>query len=129
MESPPPQWIKCNTDAAWHKDQQRCGVGWISRDEYGRMLWAGVRSFQRLGSPIETEAEGIKWAIHSMSRLGYKQVIYETDSQVFAKMINGHEEVWSKLKPLIQEIQHDISGILTTRLCYIQKKVIMQRIG
>ncbi|KAF3534373.1 hypothetical protein DY000_02037876 [Brassica cretica] len=33
--TPPTQnWIKCNTDGAWHKDHQQQGIGWISRD-YG----------------------------------------------------------------------------------------------
>ncbi|XP_013738900.1 uncharacterized protein LOC106441652 [Brassica napus] len=108
-KAPPTKWIKCSTDGAWHKDQQRSGVGWISRDEYGRMLWAGVRGFQRLGSRIEVVAEGVKWAIHSMRRLGYKQVIYEIDSLFLAKMINGHAEVWPKLQPIIQEINHTLS--------------------
>ncbi|KAF3589900.1 hypothetical protein F2Q69_00027820 [Brassica cretica] len=73
------------------------------------MLWAGVRGFQRLGSRIEVVAEGVKWEIHSMRRLGYKQVIYETDSLFLAKMINGHTEVWPKLQPIIQEIHHTLS--------------------
>lgn len=57
------------------------------------MLWAGVKGTQIMGSPIETEAEDIKWAMQSMCSLGYKQVIFETDSLVLAKMIAGQEEI------------------------------------
>ena len=40
-KAPPPQWIKCNTDGAWRKEHQQSGVGWISRDSTGKLLWAG----------------------------------------------------------------------------------------
>ncbi|XP_009121368.1 uncharacterized protein LOC103846215 [Brassica rapa] len=108
-KAPPPQWIKCNTDGAWRKEHQRSGVGWISRDSTGKLLWAGVKDFQRVGSPIEAEAEGIKWAMQSMRSLGYNQVLYETDSQVLARMTAGQEVIWPKLEPVMQEIEHYLS--------------------
>ncbi|XP_018462888.2 uncharacterized protein LOC108834019 [Raphanus sativus] len=108
---PPPQGlIKCNTDGAWHKDHQYQGIGWVSRDHTGRLLWAGAKRLQGVGSPIETEALALRWAVQTMVRFGYKHVLFETDSLVLAKMITGKEETWPKLKPLIQEISHTLSA-------------------
>lgn len=116
---PPPEgWIKCNADGSWHKNRQNQGVGWVSRDYTGRMLWAGARRFQGVGSPIETEATALQWAIQSMIRFGYKHVQFETDSLVLAKMINGKEETWPKLKPIIQEITHSLSTNRSYRVEY-----------
>ncbi|XP_018473809.1 uncharacterized protein LOC108845037 [Raphanus sativus] len=106
---PPIQnWTKCNTDGAWHKNQQGQGIGWISRDHTGRLLWAGAQRFEGLDSHVETEATALNWAIKSMSRLDYSQVIFETDAQVLVKMIEGVKEIWPKLKPIIQDITHSL---------------------
>lgn len=100
-------WIKCNSDGAWNKGRQSSGVGWISRNNKGRMLWAGMKRVQSLGSPIEIEAEGIKW--ECTLSLGYKQMIFETDSLMIVKMIAGTEAIWPKLRPIIQELSHYLS--------------------
>ncbi|XP_048605758.1 uncharacterized protein LOC106359240 [Brassica napus] len=107
--TPPTQnWIKCNTDGAWHKDHQQQGIGWVSRDYAGRLLWAGAQRFEGLSSPVETEATALNWAIRSMARLGYSQVIFETDSQVLARMIEGSAETWPKIQPIIQDITQSL---------------------
>ncbi|XP_048613516.1 uncharacterized protein LOC125587312 [Brassica napus] len=101
--TPPTQnWIKCNTD---HQQQ---GIGWVSRDYAGRLLWAGAQRFEGLSSPVETEATALNWAIRSMARLGYSQVIFETDSQVLARMIEGSAETWPKIQPIIQDITQSL---------------------
>lgn len=53
---------------------------------------------------IDVEAEEIRWAIHTMAGFGYTKVILQTDSMLLKKMLNGEEEIWPKLKPIIQEI-------------------------
>ena len=121
-KAPPPQWIKCNTDGAWRKDHHRSGVGWIARNNIVQMLWAGAKNLQRMNSPIETEAEGIKWAMQSLCSLGYKQVIFETDSQILARMVVGKESTWPKLKPILQEIQHILSGNLGLKVTFFPRE-------
>ncbi|KAL0864081.1 hypothetical protein Bca101_043199 [Brassica carinata] len=105
------KWIDYSApNGAWRKDHQCSGVGWIAHNDRGKMLWAGVKNLQRMGSPIETDAEGIKWAMQSLCSLGYKQVIFETDSQVLARMVTGKESIWPKLELILQEIQNHLSG-------------------
>lgn len=42
---PKHNWIKCNTDGSWTKDNQRQGIGWVSRDHSGKLLCAGAQRF------------------------------------------------------------------------------------
>lgn len=60
---------------------------------------------------IETEAVALNWAVQTMRSLGYKQVIYETDSLVLPKMIAGSEKIWPKLKPIIQDLTQSLSEL------------------
>ncbi|XP_048599883.1 uncharacterized protein LOC125579997 [Brassica napus] len=99
---------KPTSNGAWHKDHQQQGIGWVSRDYAGRLLWAGAQRFEGLSSPVETEATALNWAIRSMARLGYSQVIFETDSQVLARMIEGSAETWPKIQPIIQDITQSL---------------------
>ena len=80
------------------------GVGWILRDHQGLLLWAGARKLPMMRSVIETEAEAISWAIQTLVGFEYKTVIIETDSLVLARMLNGEEEVWPVLEPILQGI-------------------------
>lgn len=101
---PREQWVKCNVDGSWNHNQDNGGVGWISRNRDGRLLWAGAKKMQGLGSAIETEAEAIRWAIHTMVNFGYSNVIVESDSQVLVRKIKGEEPIWPRLQPIIQNI-------------------------
>ena len=106
---PAPASLKCNTDASWSKETMIGGVGWILRDHQGLLLWAGARKLPMMRSVIETEAEAISWAIQTLVGFGYKTVIIETDSLVLARMLNGEEEVWPVLEPILQGITSSLA--------------------
>lgn len=76
----------------------------MMRDHRGALLWAGAKRLPGVGSVIETEAEVLRWALHTLVGFGYTEVTFETDSQVLVRMLNGEEGVWPKMKPIIQEI-------------------------
>lgn len=69
------------------------------------MLWAEARALTGLESSIRTETEALQWTVESMAKFGYNNIIFETDSLALAKMINGTEEVWPKLQPVIDIIR------------------------
>lgn len=78
--TPPPQgWLKCNVDGSWDKTKNQSRVGWILRDHSGTVIWCGARGLSALRSPIEAEAEALRWAILSMIRLSYTNIIFESD--------------------------------------------------
>ncbi|XP_056842950.1 uncharacterized protein LOC130495557 [Raphanus sativus] len=106
---PAPTWLKCNTDGSWEKETDQGGAGWITRDHTGSLLWAGAKKMVGMGSALDSEAEALKWAICTMNGFRYKRVIFETDSLVLQKMIRGEEEVWPRMRPIIQDIQSVLS--------------------
>ena len=108
---PPSNWVKCNSDSAWHNERDTSGLGWICRNETGEVLWAGARAVTKTGSAILAEAEALKWGAETLANFGYKNIIFETDSLQLAKMINGTEEVWPILHPTIELIRHHLLQI------------------
>ncbi|XP_056860274.1 uncharacterized protein LOC130508675 [Raphanus sativus] len=90
-------WVKCNNEGAWNKDRETSGLGWLCRDENGRLLWAGARAVTKAGSPLLAEAEAVKWEAECLASFGYKNVIFESDSASLVSMINGTE----KLLPIL----------------------------
>lgn len=113
--------IKCNTDGSWNKETGNSGVGWISRDQRGQLLWAGARKVQNMGSPLEAEAEALKWAIDTMYAFQYKQVCFESDSQGLIQMIRGEEPVWLTIQPIIQDIQKRLQQSSGYEVMYQQR--------
>jgi len=106
---PDPMSLKCNTDGAWSKETGTGGIGWLLRDHQGLLVWAGAKKLAALRSAIETKAEAIRWALQTIMSFGYRSVIMETDSLLLAQMLNGEEEVWPLLQPIIQDISTMLS--------------------
>ncbi|XP_056856670.1 uncharacterized protein LOC130506077 [Raphanus sativus] len=101
---PAERYLKCNSDAAWLKEERSGGAGWILRDHRGRLIWAGAKKLAEVRSAIEAEAEAVRWALQTVTGFGYDRVQFETDSLQLMRMINGEEETWPLLEPIIQEI-------------------------
>lgn len=86
-DPPPFSRFKCNTDGSW---KQESGVG---GGLDGQMLWVGAKMLPDVGSVLETEAEALRWAMSSLTRFGYGDVLFETDFQVLVKMLQGVKEI------------------------------------
>lgn len=102
---PPTDWVKCNSDGAWNKDRETSGLGWICRDKNGMLLWAGARAVTKAGSPLLAEAEALKWGVECLANFDYKNVIFESDSVSLVSMINGTDDPWAILLPIIEVIR------------------------
>ena len=55
-EPPPKGWIKCNFDYSSVSGDTMDGVGWILRDDLGKLLGAGNVQVQRMQTSLEGEA-------------------------------------------------------------------------
>ena len=78
------------------KNKENSRLGWICRDEKGHVLCTGARAVTRSTSTIITEIKALKWAAETLAGVGYKNIIFESDSLTLVKRINGVEEaVWS----------------------------------
>lgn len=103
-KKPPQGWVKCNTDGAWSKEGNRWGIGWVLRDNQGKVLWVGARALPRTRTVMEMETEALRWAVLFMSRLNYQNIIFESDAQELIKLLNSGEG-WPHLDPQLQDIR------------------------
>lgn len=98
------------------------------RDHQGLLLWAGTRKLPMIRPVIETEAEAISLTVQTLVGFGYKKVIIETDSFVLARMLNGEEEIWPVLEPILQGITSSLAINADIKWCTIYGMVINQQI-
>lgn len=71
----------------------------------------------RLRSAVETEAEGLRWAIKAVSGFSYSKVIFESDSKQMIDAMIGFEN-WPLLSPWKQDVLGIISKMVETRLVF-----------
>lgn len=117
---PPPQnWMKCNIDGAWPRTGPKCGMGWVLRNHLGEVVWLGARALPRTRSVIEVEAEAFRWAVITMSRFRYNNVIFESDSQELIRLMLGEES-----RPQIDPTTQDIRKLL---LCFNGVKCVFAK--
>lgn len=57
---PPENWLKCNVDGAWNKENEYYGIGLVLKDHYGNVCWIETRKLPRLRSPLEVKAEAMR---------------------------------------------------------------------
>ncbi|XP_013728276.1 uncharacterized protein LOC106431981 [Brassica napus] len=67
----------------------------------------GARRLTRLRSPIEAETEALRWAIISLVRLNYKNIIFESDGK---ELITALQE--ENYRPSIRAYTDDIHYML-----------------
>ncbi|XP_013624898.1 PREDICTED: uncharacterized protein LOC106331101 [Brassica oleracea var. oleracea] len=115
---PPPQdWLKCNSDAAWDESKENCRLGWVLRDHMGCVLWMGARSLSRLRSPIEAEAEALRWALLNMVRFNYRRVIFESDCKELIQAIQ-EESYRPSIRTYTADILHKLDKIGDHRVVF-----------
>lgn len=71
------------------------------------MLWCGTRAYPRLQSVLHTDTEALKWAIVSAASLGYRDIIFETDSKDLVEALQ-RKSVWPVLRIVHQIISQNI---------------------
>lgn len=102
-QPPPPGIYKCNVDAAWKANRERCIIGWILRDAIGTVKWVGAKAYPSLVSSLEAEATTLTWAMRCLDNLGISEVVFETDSQVLVKALSEPDS-WPRLSSYIDDI-------------------------
>lgn len=120
-EPPPQNWVKCNTDGTWTAEANTCGVGWVLRNEEGKVLWLGSRALPKIKTVLETELEALRWAVLSISNFNYKRVAFESDSQqVVSLMTEG--TLLPHLEPIVQDIRRLIQQFEEVKFMFINRE-------
>ncbi|XP_010490159.1 PREDICTED: uncharacterized protein LOC104767890 [Camelina sativa] len=117
---PPREWVKCNTDGAWRGEDTLSGTGWVLRNNTGDVLWMGAQAIRCAYLAMEVELEASGGAIHSMLRLNYTRVIFESDSLGLVNLLNS-EEIWHAFAPLLYDIKCLISSFQDFKIVYVPR--------
>ncbi|XP_010474601.1 PREDICTED: uncharacterized protein LOC104754160 [Camelina sativa] len=117
---PSQDWVKCNSDGAWPHDGDTGGLGWVLRDNRGKILWAGVRLVSKTRTVLEIEAEAFRWAVINLVRLQYPRVIFESDSQTLVDLLNG-EGSRPTIDPIVQDIRHHLPLFDQCKVVFIKR--------
>ena len=118
---PPPQgWVKCDTDGAWLENSMICSVGWVLRDFQKKVLWLGARSLPKMENVLNVELEGL-WAALSLSRLSYRKIIFETDSQQLVSLIRG-ETGNNHFRPIIEDTKQLLQRFEDVQVNFIKRE-------
>ncbi|KAJ9184889.1 hypothetical protein P3X46_004574 [Hevea brasiliensis] len=97
--------IKCNTDAALDVNQERVGVGWVFCDSHGIFVAAKVKSFMGRIDSLQAEALSFREALSWVKSKGWKNVDFETDSQLLVHSIFSRVQDLSIVGSIIMDCQ------------------------
>ncbi|CAA7028277.1 unnamed protein product [Microthlaspi erraticum] len=92
----------------WDRNRNRCGIGWVLRNDQGKVLWMGARKLPMLRSSLEVEMEALRWAVLRISCFSYDNIIFETDSQGTLNALNEDGD-W----PAYASFNHDTRQLLS----------------
>ncbi|XP_057459002.1 uncharacterized protein LOC130749647 [Lotus japonicus] len=99
---PPPNFVKCNVDAAFPKSIAQGATGIIVRDG-GGLLITGRASRIHTTSPLVVEALAFREAISFMANTGYPKVVIESDCSELVKACKGEIKVGT-IKGIVEDI-------------------------
>ncbi|KAG7567824.1 Ribonuclease H-like superfamily [Arabidopsis thaliana x Arabidopsis arenosa] len=83
-----PRSVICNSDAAWNTNYQ-AGLGWILTDRQGFTIHQGSNSMASVNSPLQAEALALLLAMKQARNLGFKHLIFASDSAQLVKALNS----------------------------------------
>ena len=94
---PPKSWLKCDIASAWDKDNFQSGASWILRNNDGKVVMNGRRSFVGINSKIEASFESWSWALESMKNLHFNAIIFASNDHDLIGAISK-PSAWPSLK-------------------------------
>lgn len=118
---PPPGTFKCNIDAAWDDHREHCGVGWFLRDDKGQVRWYGAKVYPKLLSCLEAEAAALVWAMNCVDNLGFKEVLFESDSKFLIQAVCKPKE-WPRLTTYTTKILLTPRRFLQPSYCFMGRQ-------
>uniref|UniRef100_M8BSG8 Uncharacterized protein n=1 Tax=Aegilops tauschii TaxID=37682 RepID=M8BSG8_AEGTA len=106
---PPSGFLKINTDAAFHRDTNSGGWGFVIRDEQGRAMAAGAGNLVHISDALHAEALALLYAIKMAAHMGCDKVLFETDSTQLWRAVNSNEYDLANLGAIIRSITFQLS--------------------
>ncbi|KAI4357360.1 hypothetical protein L6164_001313 [Bauhinia variegata] len=97
---PPIGWVKCNVDGSSRKAHRSAGCGGVYRDGQGKWLCGFARKLKYCNS-MKAETYAIYTGLARAWRLGFRQIIIESDAKSAVDLVNkGCSSRHSLAKPV-----------------------------
>ncbi|KAG2304961.1 hypothetical protein Bca52824_033612 [Brassica carinata] len=100
---PPLNWLKCDIGYAWSKSKRESGASWILRNNAGKVLLHGRRSFSDIYNRKDASLESWLWAIESVKSLHYDSIIFVSDDKELIAAVSNPND-WPSLKFYSQKV-------------------------
>lgn len=103
-DPPPAGCVKLNVDAGLAVDSRRVGCGAVVRDHMGGFLASSSIPIEALISPPVAEALAVLQGLILCSRLGFNNVIVESDCQRLCKVLTNRTPLYAEFGFVISDI-------------------------
>ena len=119
---PPPAMLKINVDGAISKHPNLVDVGFVIRDDTGRLVAAMCRSIAVPLGPLEVEAKAFEVGLQLARDIGYHDVILEGDSLILVRALYGLSLPPSTVDSLVVGMQHMCSEFHTVYVSHVRRQ-------
>lgn len=85
----PSTTVRCNTDAAWSKDHQAAGLGWVFSFPQSGSSDRGSKAQKYVSSPLMAEALACRSSLHHALSLGPESLYVLSDNQTLIRAIKS----------------------------------------
>lgn len=120
-EKPQTGKLKLNVDiAVW--PNERTGMGFVLRDDHGRVVLAGKTEQMVTGSTTMLEGMALRFALQEVKRYRFRPHHIECDNQTIVNKINGKGELDVYTMHLVQDIKELMASMECVDCHYISRK-------
>ncbi|XP_074336620.1 uncharacterized protein LOC141673779 [Apium graveolens] len=110
-----------SVDAAIFAEEGAFGSGLVARDYEGRLVEAETKLHYGMASPEKAEVMAIKEALSWIDRMGWTEVIVESDCLAVVQAIRSTTEMRSRLGVLIKDCRNYIKNSNKVSLYFIKR--------
>lgn len=82
----------CFSDASWHKETKKAGLGWCFFGSDSTFLNKGSLTLDFISSPLMAEATTVLVALRFAHLMGWKIIQVNSDSKALIKLVNDGGE-------------------------------------
>jgi len=119
---PQENWIKVNTDSAFHVSSATGAGGVVIRDSDGRLLSAAARLYSHIPDALTGEALAARDGLQLAGEQGHANVILEVDNLVLVNLLRSEDGGRSVISGLWQEIRELGRGFSGFKLLHVNRE-------
>ncbi|XP_047079767.1 uncharacterized protein LOC124690424 [Lolium rigidum] len=122
-ERPAPRQIKVNVDGSFYLEEYAGSVAAVLRDTFGNFVAASTIYMPTVASASMTEALAMREGLALANRLGYNNVLMESDSTDVVEACRGDEAWWGEVSAVFADCVDLVSLIGCVNLARTQLRI------